>query len=40
MKSIRKLWAINPRTRIKENEKKDIKKIRQDEKKSINQFDD
>jgi hypothetical protein len=39
-KSIRNMWAINPRTRIKENEKKSIKKLRQSEKKSIHTDED
>ena len=34
-KSIRKVWAINPRTRVKDNDMKNKKKRRQNEKKLI-----
>jgi hypothetical protein len=33
MKQIRNIWVINPRTRVQENKKKNIKKLRQEEKK-------
>lgn len=33
LKSLRNTWTINPRTRVKENEKKNIKKQRQASKK-------
>lgn len=35
MKEIRSSWAINPRTRVQENNLKNKKKRRQDEKKFI-----
>lgn len=33
MKQVRNTWVINPRTRVQENKKKNIKKLRQAEKK-------
>ena len=33
MKQVRQSWNINPRTKIKEDERKNIKKRRQDNKK-------
>lgn len=35
MKKLRNVWTINPVTRISQNKKKNIKKIRQENKKSI-----
>ena len=37
-KSIRRSWDINPITRVKENEKHDNKKRRNNEKKEIKRF--
>lgn len=35
MKQTRRVWTINPRTRVQDNKKKNIKKRRQEDKKMI-----
>ena len=40
LKTIRNTWTINPRTRVAENEKNNIKKIRQENKKKERNYSD
>ena len=39
LQSIRRFWGLNPQTRIQQNEKKDVKKLRKEGKKESRDYD-